>query len=340
MPNQRANPGDLRLIRCGLGRETYGLDMAWVRGIQRAESLRPNPAAGEPAGWLPTREGDVPVYSLASRFGQLRPAGVAPGRVITLNPLSSALSPSPNGGEPGRGAPPWALLVDRVSQVISVPADRMEPLPPVAVNPSANYFQGVVRLGQELILLLAPERLHPEAPAPPPSGAFAPPLLRASAPLPPRSSAGRGRIIVFSTTAPRPGERAVSFGLSVTQAPEILHPPPVTPVPAAPAFVQGLVNWRDRPVPVIDLDVRLGLASESPPSAEGRTRLIVVRDRGAAGQDVLAGVRIQPAIRVLRLPLAHRPSDRALPLDRALVRCVVELDDETLVIPDVRAMLQ
>jgi chemotaxis signal transduction protein len=128
----------------------------------------------------------------------------------------------------------------------------------------------------------------------------------------------------------------------------------MTPVPAAPAFVLGLVNWRDRPVPVIDLANRLGLAGLARSNANGRTRLMIARDKDhvlsvrssegnalkrGSNQGTLVGFLVRPAIRLLRLPIAHQPSSRPLTLDRVLTRGMVELEKETLVIPDLRGIL-
>jgi chemotaxis signal transduction protein len=381
-------------------------------------------------GWVPGSEGDkIPVFSLVSQLGRLpsiEERGGSLQRIIVLNPsLSTPLTgesdegPQPEGSEGWRL---WALLVDRVSQVIQVPADCVVPLPPIAVSPSANYFEGVVKLGGEeekasseqgkassgLVLLLSPERLHPGAPTSvgqsqaeassgqdqASSGQGEVPPGEVGAPLAPRlptaalgqhphGPGGRrhsqGQIMVFSVADPRPGEQPLSFGLSISQINEILYPLPLLPVPGAPPFVLGLVNWRDRPVPAIDLGARLGLAPEASPSASGRNRLIIVRDKGhalpvtslalpapactcrrgtgvgaaqvnpvegegslprkGANQGVLVSFLIQPTVRALRLPLPHQPCSRALPLDQALTRGVVELENETLVIPDIRGML-
>ncbi len=46
------------------------------------------------------------------------------------------------------------------------------------------------------------------------------------------------------------------------------------PIPGAFPYVLGLVNWRNYPVPVVDLDAGLGLAA-SP--ANGQSRLIIAR---------------------------------------------------------------
>jgi len=374
MLKQTRTTETLRLIRCDTADETYGLDMSWVRSIQRTDRLRRNPRAEgpstprqardnagsghSPVGWLPGKEGDIPVFSLASQLGRPSPTkeGGALQRIVVLN----------------AGPRPWALLVDRVSQVIQVSADHVVPLPPVVVNPSTDYFAGVIKLDEELILFLSPERLHPDA-----SLSAGRPVREAASSSPgpilstrsPTASAGgqrrrHGQIVVFSIAEPHPGEQALSFGLSISQVPEILEPLPLIPVPAAPAFVLGLVNWRDRPVPVIALAGRLGLAPEATPSTNGRTRLIIARDKSYAqpvpspalspvegvvegsslkegsNQGRLVGFLVRPAIRVLRLPIAHQLCNRTLPLDQALTRGIVELENETLVIPDIRGILR
>lgn len=325
----------LRFIRCTVGSETYGLDMSWVRGIQRTDLLQRNSeteggdlatdSGRRPMGWLPRREGDIPVFGLARLLGRASGDALrAASRIVVLN-------------SPTAEDQPWALLVDRVSQVIQAPMERVAPVPPAVVNPAKAHFEGVIRLGGALTLLLSPARLHPDA-VPrviPPAAARAPAFQgREQAPATHRDR-GQGQIVVFRTTPPRPGERAIAYGLSITQVPEILRPLSLIPVPGAPGFVLGLANWRDRPVPIVDLDARLGLASEAGVSANGRTRLVIARDRGAGDREMLAGFLIRPAIRTLRLPLAHQASDRVLSLERALTRGVVELEDETLVIPDV-----
>jgi len=401
MLNQTKTTETLRLIRCDIADETYGLDMFWVRSIQRTERLRRNPEAegpstssgrspstsrrGEsvepsghsPVGWLPDERGDIPVFSLASRLGRPSKKGSALQRIVVLNPPPQVGSPPhpPHSWGGVEGGQPWALLVDRVSRVIQVPADRVVPLPPIVVNPSADYFKGVIKLNEELILFLAPERLHPDASLPPTppqaggsegrpqAGGSEGEAREAASPSsrPPTVGAGgqrrsHGQIVVFSIAESHPAERTLSFGLSISQVPEILDPLPMIPVPAAPAFVLGLVNWRGRPVPVINLARRLGLAPEAAPSANGRTHLIIARDKsyvlpvsnpaegdsskGESNQGALVGFPVRPAIRVLRLPIAHRPCRRTLPLDQTLTRGIAELENETLVVPDIRGILR
>jgi chemotaxis signal transduction protein len=381
MLNQTKTTETLHLIRCDIADETYGLDMSWVHSIQRTDRLRRNPEVERPStvgqasisaevhspvGWLPGTESDVPVFNLANqlRCSSLPPLSTeeesgASQRIVVLNP-----PPSPPPAEGSKGGQPWGLLVDRVSQVTQIPSNHVLPLPPIVINRSADYFKGVIKLDEELILFLSPERLHPDA-----SLSAGRPVREATSPSPglipgiksTTASAGcqrrnYGQIVVFSITKPHPGERALSFGLSISQVPEILEPLPMIPIPTAPAFVLGLVNWRDRPVPVIDLAGRLGFAAEANLTSNERNRLIIARDKGhvlpvpstvegnsskgGTNQGTLASFLVRPAIRVLRLPIAHQPCIRTLPLDQTLTRCIVELESETLVIPDIGCILR
>jgi len=361
MLHQDETNESLRFIRCGIGEEAYGLEMSWVRSIQRADRLRHNreeadsqigqrrasvaPPGDEPVGWLPGNAGDIPVFSLASRLGRpflsYLPAEGELGnsqRIVVLNPPQ----PNPRMGT-WEGMRPWALLVDRVSQVNQVQADQMIPLPPIPVSPRADYFKCVIKVDERLILLLSPERLHPEALADvrakvdETTNPTVVPGTRRSEPSPTGPHHSHSQIVVFQVTDPRPSERATSLGLSISQVREITESPPIIPIPGAPASVSGLVDWRGLPVPIIDIAERLGLA-QAP--ADTRTRLVIASDRGTSGKGALVGLISRPAIRLLRLPVAHLPSKRPLHLDPALTRGIFELESETLVIPDIQGILR
>ena len=366
MPNATQTTKRLRVMQCSIGDETYGLDMAWVRSVQRSERMRRDAGAANPtessdhapAGWLSDNGGEIPVFSLANRLERPRMRLTSAAGHISASERVVVLEPPPSrqpmaGSEPG---PAWALLVDRAAQPMEVSADEIIPLPAIAVNPSAEYFQGALKLDRTLMLFLAPERLHPRSPtdAGEPAGQAASPepssdLLPGASP-PVGSAGGRsrgpGQILVFRISPPHPSERALSFGLSISQVPEILELPPIVPVPGADPMVLGLVNWRGWPVPVVDLAGRLGLTAL--PTDE-HSRLVIACATGVSGngargtngtQATLIGLLVQPAVRVLRLPVAHRPSSQPLPFDSALARTIVETEGETLVVPDLPQTLR
>jgi purine-binding chemotaxis protein CheW len=312
----------LRVVRCGLAGEAYALDMSCVDSIQRAERLRPCPERAETVGKLPGRAGDVPVFGLAERLGRPPLTAHAGQQVVVLHD----------------GPRTWGLLVERVSQVMRVPAENLFPLPSLAVGAAGTAVQGILRLETELLPLLAAGRLDPDSPDNDSAKSIPAALLGRHQPgdlgLRHGTKSGLGRLVLFATADPRPRERPLVFGLSLARVLEILDLPPLVRVPGAAEYVLGLAAWGGRPVAVIDLAHRLGL----PASVGGvRSRLLVVRPPGGAEP---LGVVVRPSVRIVRLPLPNRPSVRELALDPSLTRSVLELKRETLVIPDLRKLGQ
>ncbi|HAT71603.1 MAG TPA: hypothetical protein DCS63_02175 [Elusimicrobia bacterium] len=83
--------------------------------------------------------------------------------------------------------------------------------------------------------------------------------------------------------------------LSVSDVTEVLRIVAVTPLPQAPAFVEGVINLRGHLTPVIDMRKRLGLV---PGPYSFANRIIIIKIRGhAVGLivDQVSGVReIEP----------------------------------------------
>jgi purine-binding chemotaxis protein CheW len=93
-----------------------------------------------------------------------------------------------------------------------------------------------------------------------------------------------------------------AFALPILDVREIILPTAVTPVPQAPAFVEGVINLRGQIIPVVDLRKRFGLA----PATSGKEdqRIIVVE----LGSNIVIGLIVDAVREVERLP-----SDSILP---------------------------
>ncbi len=63
------------------------------------------------------------------------------------------------------------------------------------------------------------------------------------------------------------------YAVDIMRVREIIHPLPITPVPRAPASVEGVVRLRGEVIPVLDVRKRLGLPASAPTR---RTRFLVV----------------------------------------------------------------
>lgn len=106
--------------------------------------------------------------------------------------------------------------------------------------------------------------------------------------------AGRAQLCTF-----RIGEE--DYAVDIMRVREIIQPLPITPVPRAPAFVEGVVRLRGEVIPVVDVRKRFGLPP-SPPTR--KTKFLVVH---VAGRRL--GLVVDEVCEVLRLPRAEiRPA--------------------------------
>jgi len=141
-----------------------------------------------------------------------------------------------------------------------------------------------------------------------------------------KATAGRIQIVCF-------GVGAHSYALDILRIKEIINPLPITAVPRAPAFVEGIVELRGAFLPVIDLRKRFDLPA-TPLGRDGKyivarlagrpVGLVVDRVHEARPLDV---ARIQPAP-----PLA-------LAGDARFFSGVVKQEEEIVLLVDLDAVL-
>lgn len=309
-----------RLLCCTVGGTGYCLDMASVLGVESLEPLV-QAESNHPAqsGWLINGEQRMPVYNLRATFsGEYSGFGEiseTEGRIVVCED----------------GADGCGLFVDRVTGMIEMPVSEILPLPTVVSQNQTNPFTGLVRIENELKLFADPRHLLPGAelrPQPLPVSSSHKFTLPVSAGAATRE---HGQLMLFATSQEQVAmERPILFGISITQVLELTEPLSLIPIPGAPAYVCGLVSWRDYPVPVIDLNTRFwtnGSLSEE----HKKTRLMIVR---ATGDAEPFGLLIEPGIRMLTLPVIHAASQRPLAFDQRMVKGVYELDEVTLIVPD------
>ncbi len=97
-----------------------------------------------------------------------------------------------------------------------------------------------------------------------------------------------------------------AFGLDVAFLREVVHTRNVTPVPAAPASVAGVISLRGEILPVVLIDSLLGLQPE--PFAPRKPILVLRRDDFLVGVqvDVVERVETFPREEILPSPLAAK----------------------------------
>ena len=86
-----------------------------------------------------------------------------------------------------------------------------------------------------------------------------------------------------------------TYALDVAQVREIVRCQPVTPLPKAPALIEGVIDLRGAVVPVLDLGRALGRGAVD--ASDRRARIVVIETDG-----LVLGLRVAAAVDVLSLP--------------------------------------
>lgn len=250
---------------------------------------------------------------------------VSRGAVLPLLSLAGLLA-LPMAGMTGRsrvvvvrlGAQRVGLLVDLMRSIEHVPEYDIDAVPQVLNRGGGEArIQAICRLdgGKRLVSVLAPDQLVDEDI----TGRLLQGDMRGKGEMAGSTDVQDERFLLF-----RIGEE--SFGLPIDAVQEVAFlPPRLTPLPKAPAFVQGVMNVRGQVIPVIDQARRFN----GVPVAGAKARVIVVRIGDLTAGFTVDAVSqvVQPSADALR-PAPDIGSDGARVFDR-----VATLDGEdTLVL--------
>jgi purine-binding chemotaxis protein CheW len=112
------------------------------------------------------------------------------------------------------------------------------------------------------------------------------------------------------------------YALDVLQVQEIVRCQETTPLPKAPALIEGVIDLRGSVIPVLDLGTALGLG---PVGDDARARILVVDCDG-----LTLGLRVSAAVDVLSLSshALEDPPAVAVQAGYEAVRAVIRRDGE------------
>ena len=130
---------DLQAIVFGLGDETYGIEIGFVHEIIRNQELTVVPGASPAVlGLINLRSQVLPVLSLRTIFG--RPPGEldSSARIVLVGLAGARVG----------------LLVDRVFEVRTFPAESISPPPAFATGESGFQAVGIAQPDTGLVVLL------------------------------------------------------------------------------------------------------------------------------------------------------------------------------------------
>lgn len=130
---------EIKMVTFSVGGQEFGFNVFDVERVLRYEQPVPLPESPDfLEGTVQFGDETVPVVDLRKRFRV--PAEVGDETRVVILELTR--------GRVG-------LVVDAVLEVMSVPADSVEPTPPVIEGMTASYIKGVVSLGERTLVMLA-----------------------------------------------------------------------------------------------------------------------------------------------------------------------------------------
>jgi purine-binding chemotaxis protein CheW len=134
----------LQLVTFSIGEEEFGVEILKVQEINRMMEITRVPKAPDfVEGVINLRGRVIPVIDLRKRFGLESKVHDKDTRIIVIEINKMIVG----------------FVVDAVSEVLRIPADTVEPPPPVVAGLDSEYISGVGKLEDRLLILLDLDRL-------------------------------------------------------------------------------------------------------------------------------------------------------------------------------------
>ena len=123
------------------------------------------------------------------------------------------------------------------------------------------------------------------------------------------------------------------YGVDISDVHEIIRMQPVTKVPKAPFFVEGIINLRGKVIPVVDIRKRFGLSGVE----QTKDSRIVVVDIGGT----TIGMIVDEVTEVMRIPAdsIEPPSDIVAAGDSDYLLGIARVDEKMVILLDLDRLL-
>ena len=262
-----------QLVTFFLDGEEFGVPIAFVKEIVRIPEITRIPRSPVFVEGVANLRGNIlPIINLRQRFGLSEEERSDDNRAVIIE-IGGHFS---------------GLMVDRVSEVMHVTQDSVEPPPQiVASNIDSSYLRGIAKLdhGKRLVLLLDIERVIP--------------AVELEAALQQAGQAGdkqqgavrqvvdEQQLVTFQAA----GEE---YAIEIMNVQEIIRITEISRIPKAPPFIEGVVALRNQLLPIVNLRKRFGLTTVA---LDDDSRVIVVKLGG-----VITGLQVDAVSEVLSVP--------------------------------------
>ena len=124
-----------------------------------------------------------------------------------------------------------------------------------------------------------------------------------------------------------------TYGLDIAVVREIITMQPITRVPKAPVFVEGVINLRGKVIPVINMSTRFGMAKTQ---VSKNTRIVVVDIKGAT-----IGIVVEVVTEVVRIQdsAVESASDIVVAADSQYLQGIAKLNGKMVILLDLEKAL-
>ena len=131
--------GSMQLVSFKLANETYGIEITRIREIILVGDITRVPKTPRYIkGLINLRSSVIPVIDLRVRFGLPDGELNEDSRIMVLNVGDRTIG----------------IVVDSVNEVLRVAQDQISPAPPTVASLGNQYITGLVRLDEQLLILL------------------------------------------------------------------------------------------------------------------------------------------------------------------------------------------
>ena len=133
-----------QMVLFKLGSETYGLDIATVHEIIRMQPITKVPKSPYYVeGVINLRGKTIPVIDMGKRFGMEKVERDKSNRIMVVNLQDTTMG----------------IVVDSVTEVLSIPTDSIESVSDVVTTANSDYLAGIAKLTDKLVILLELNKL-------------------------------------------------------------------------------------------------------------------------------------------------------------------------------------
>lgn len=142
--NASGHAGSMQLVSFKLGGETFGIEITKIREIILVGEITHVPETPPYVkGLINLRSTVIPVIDLRARFSLAESELTGDSRIMVLHVGSRTIG----------------IMVDSVNEVLRVTREQISPAPPTVTSSGNEYMTGLVRLKEELLILLDVDRL-------------------------------------------------------------------------------------------------------------------------------------------------------------------------------------